>query len=365
MSKELWYDASALHKNEMSLVYDVVNRNYETVIFSVSNFGKAELSERTRKALKVASVEEAEKFPNADIYVVENLELAEQLLKQNKKVAVSVNVVDRESMEFAADITLNVDYVICTIKGVTNIPLELIIAKSQYDTTKILKIVDDVTDGVVSLGVMEVGADGIVLRSKSIEDISALSQEMMKKNMSKLELVPCEIVEIKHLEMGERACLDTTSMLTDREGMIIGCTSSGGLMICSEVHYLPYMNTRPFRVNAGAVCSYVWGPDNIVEYISDLRSGSRVVAVDLEGSTRVVNIGRVKTEVRPLILLRAKYGEVEVKSILQDDWHMRVFSPEGKVLNITDLKPGDKVLGHVCEPGRHVGVKISENIKEF
>ena len=365
MSKELWYDASSLDINEMSLIYDAVNRDYGTIVFSTSNYGKAELSNRNKTALKVCNIKEVEKFPNADIYVVEKLELAEQLLKQNKKVAVSVKVVDRESMEFAANISLDVDYVICKIKGVTNIPLELIIAKSQYDKTKILKVVDDVTDAIISLGVMEVGVDGVVLQSKSIVDISALSQELVKKNMGKLELVPCEIVEIKHLEMGERACLDTTSLLTDKEGMIVGCTSSGGLMICSEVHYLPYMNKRPFRVNAGAVCSYVWGPDNMVEYISDLRAGSKVVVVDLEGKTRVVNIGRVKTEVRPLIMLRAKYGDVEIKSILQDDWHMRVFSPEGKVLNITDLKPGDKVMGHVCEPGRHVGVKISENIKEL
>ena len=49
---------------------------------------------------------------------------------------------------------------------------------------------------------------------------------------------------------------------------------------------------------------------------------------------------------------------------MQDDWHMRVYSAEGKVVNITDLKNGDLVLGYVCESGRHVGIKIDETIIE-
>ena len=43
---------------------------------------------------------------------------------------------------------------------------------------------------------------------------------------------------------------------------------------------------------------------------------------------------------------------------------MRVYSAEGKVVNITDLKNGDLVLGYVCESGRHVGIKIDETIIE-
>jgi 3-dehydroquinate synthase II/3-amino-4-hydroxybenzoic acid synthase len=49
---------------------------------------------------------------------------------------------------------------------------------------------------------------------------------------------------------------------------------------------------------------------------------------------------------------------------MQDDWHVRVFSHEALPLNITELKPGDKVLGHCAEPGRHVGIKVDEHIIE-
>lgn len=364
MKKELWFDALTVTDEAMELVNDAINRDYVTVLFSEDNYDLAKFTSRIRKAVEISDLNDLDKYEDADIVIVRDLGQAAELLKTGKQVGYHTHVDDRESMEAAAKITLDINYLIVEFKDVTNIPLELIIAKSQYDNIKVLKIVNNVPDAIISMGVMEVGADGVVLRTKSLEDIINLREEVRRQEMGKMNLVSCEIIETKHLEIGERACLDTTSLLTDKEGMIIGCTSSGGLMVCSEVHYLPYMNTRPFRVNAGTISSYVWGPDDIVEYISDLRSGSKVVAVDLKGNSRIVNIARVKTEVRPLILIRAKYGDTEIKSIMQDDWHMRMFSPEGKVINITDLNPGDKVMGYVCEPGRHVGVKISENIHE-
>ena len=60
--------------------------------------------------------------------------------------------------------------------------------------------------------------------------------------------------------MGDRGCIDTTSIMTKDEGMIVGSTSAGGILVCSETHYLPYMELRPFRVNAGGVHSYVLSP---------------------------------------------------------------------------------------------------------
>jgi 3-amino-4-hydroxybenzoic acid synthase len=49
-----------------------------------------------------------------------------------------------------------------------------------------------------------------------------------------------------------------------------------------------------------------------------------------------------------------------VNLILQDDWHVRVLGPGGTVLNSTELRPGDKVLGYLPSEDRHVGYPISE-----
>jgi 3-dehydroquinate synthase II/3-amino-4-hydroxybenzoic acid synthase len=163
--------------------------------------------------------------------------------------------------------------------------------------------------------------------------------------------------------MGHRACVDTISLLTTRDAFVVGTTSAGGLLACSETHPLPYMNVRPFRVNAGAIHSYVWGPDNVVEYLSELKTGSRVLCVDIDGETRVVHVGRVKIELRPLMLIEAR-AERTISAIVQDDWHIRLFRDDGEPASATALKPGDRLLAHVTEPGRHVGLFVKENIIE-
>ena len=50
--------------------------------------------------------------------------------------------------------------------------------------------------------------------------------------------------------------------------------------------------------------------------------------------------------------------------IMQDDWHVRVYSPQGDPRNITELQPGEAVLGHIASPGRHVGLPVDETIEE-
>lgn len=364
MKKELWFDGRGLKGKSVSLILDASNRGYETVIVEPEEIENIKISNRIKKAINIEENKEIEKYKKADIVIVDSIDKYKIAKNIGKEVAYYMRVDDKESMEKAAELDLDINYLIIEFKDTTNIPLELILAKQQKKTIKILKVVTDIPDALVSMGVMEVGATGVVLKTDSIDIISELGVEMKKREEKKVDIVECEIKEIRHLELGERACLDTTVIMEKTEGMIVGCTSNGGLLVCSEVHYLPYMNTRPFRVNAGTVSSYVWGPENIVEYISDLKAGSKVLAVSTNGESRTVNIARVKTEVRPLILIVASYKETEIKVIMQDDWHMRVFNPKGEPVNITDLKPGDKVLGHCSDPGRHVGVKIQEKITE-
>jgi len=164
--------------------------------------------------------------------------------------------------------------------------------------------------------------------------------------------------------MGYRGCVDTTTLFEKDEGMLVGSTSAGGLLVCAEVHHLPYMNLRPFRVNAGAVHSYLWGP-RLSEYITDLAPGSEALAVSSKGVARPVCVGRVKIEVRPLRLIEALAEDgTKLNLFIQDDWHVRVFDADGLPRNCTMLEVGDHLLAHVCEPGRHVGIKVEETIDE-
>jgi len=165
--------------------------------------------------------------------------------------------------------------------------------------------------------------------------------------------------------MGERACIDTCSLLELDEGCLIGSFAGGMFLSCSETHPLPYMPTRPFRWNAGAVHSYVLVGGNRTRYVSELRAGQPILAVRSDGSTREVRIGRVKIERRPLLSITARGPEgVRVNVITQDDWHVRLLGPGGTVNNVTELKAGDRLLGCVPTESRHVGLPITEYCDE-
>lgn len=364
--KELWYDARDLKESEKGLIDDAIQRDYRVVLIREDN-KSIKLTNRVKKAILIESKEGLKNLPEKSIAVISKKELVKDILglkRQGIEIGFFVNVVDKDSMEEAAAVSATFDYVIVEFKDDTNIPLELILAKQQNKKVNILKIVNNAQDGIVVMGVMESGSDGVILHSKSIEEISELALRRDDMAKKKMNLVEAEIIETKHIGMGERACVDTTSILDEGEGMLVGSTSTGGLLMCAEVYYLPYMNKRPFRVNAGAVHSYLWGPNNVVEYLSDLKAGSKVLAVTTDGLAREVNVGRIKTEVRPLLLIRAKAGNKEINVIVQDDWHIRLYGTDKSVLHVTELKKGTKVLAYVCEPGRHVGVKIDETITE-
>jgi 3-dehydroquinate synthase class II len=228
--------------------------------------------------------------------------------------------------------------------------------------------VDPVHQALNAFGTLESGID-VLFRSRNVGEIKLLDAEIQQVLRGRMKLVEAEVMAVEHTGMGHRVCVDTTTLMTSEEGMIVGSTGWGGLFVCSETHYLPHMNLREFRCNAGGVHSYVWVPNNNAVYLSELRAGSRVLAVDTEGRTRVVTVGRVKIERRPLLLIEARVkaddpAERYLKTFLQNDWHVRIMGADRKVRNSALLRPGDRLLAYSDEPGRHTGLKVSESIVE-
>lgn len=258
------------------------------------------------------------------------------------------------------------DYLMVSFKDPTNIPLELVIAELHDTETIVLKETGvDVDDAIIALGVLELGSDGVITSFTEMAQFDALARRLDASLRSQLELQTGIVVRTRHLGLGHRSCIDTTHLFAPNEGLLVGSTSGGGILCCPEVFHLPYMELRPFRVNAASVHSYVFHADDRTSYISELRAGSALTVVEATGRTRPIYVGRVKTEIRPLILIEAKFpGDRAVNIVMQDDWHVRVFSDEALPLNVTELKSGDKVLGYTTELGRHVGVRVDEHIVE-
>lgn len=288
--------------------------------------------------------------------------------KRGLTTCLEASVTDGPSLHRAIQLSRQHRYVLLHFTDPTNIPLELVIAELQDSNTIVIKNIadaDDVEAALISLGVMESGSDGVLFTPANHARADAFLTGLDAVTVGTLPLQPARITKSVSVGMGQRSCIDTVTLFTEQEGIIVGSTSQGGFLCCSEVFYLPYMEKRPFRVNAGGVHSYVYLADGRTLYMSELGAGTQASVVDTSGSVRLAPIGRMKTEVRPLRLLEAEFESGErINIFMQDDWHVRIFGSDAKPRNITELVPGDTVLAHLAVPGRHVGIPITESIEE-
>ena len=172
-------------------------------------------------------------------------------------------------------------------------------------------------------------------------------------------MVAVEVVAMKEIGTGARACIDTCDLMKPGEGILLGCQSSGLFLVQAEVHESPYVETRPFRVNAGPLSLYALTSPARTRYLSELKSGEEVLVVDREGNVRLTNVARAKIEWRPMILIEAEYGGKRLKLISQNAETIRIVTPKGSKA-VTDLKKGDKILARVEAGGRHFGTLVKE-----
>ncbi len=243
------------------------------------------------------------------------------------------------------------------------IPLENLIAHLQGSGTRLLVEVHDAAEAKLVFETMEVGVDGILLTPSSPKEIRAV-RGLLESVRETVPLIRAKVTSIRSLGLGDRVCVDTCSLLRNGEGMLVGNSSSGLFLIHAETVESGYVAARPFRVNAGAVHAYVYLPDGTTKYLSELRAGDEVLAVDAEGRARSVIVGRVKVERRPLLLVEAKADGRRPTTIVQNAETIRFVTPEGGARSVSQVKVGDEVLLRIEEGGRHFGMRIQETIAE-
>jgi 3-dehydroquinate synthase II len=144
------------------------------------------------------------------------------------------------------------------------------------------------------------------------------------------------------------------------EGLLVGSQSAGLFLVEAEVNENPYVASRPFRVNAGSCSMYTLGNLQTTRYLQEFKAGDEVILVNREGKTRKANVGRIKIEIRPLILVEAEVDGKTIKTILQNAETIRVVTPKASK-PVTDLKPGDEVMVHLAaRGGRHFGISVPD-----
>lgn len=244
----------------------------------------------------------------------------------------------------------------------TVIPLENMIAKFRNTGTDVFACASDAETAKVYLTTLEIGVDGIVIETDSADSIRGIADALSE--CEGVGLSELTVVGIKPVEMGDRVCVDTVSMMVPGEGMLIGSQAACLFLVQSESEDNGYVAARPFRVNAGAVHAYVMGPEGRTRYLAELRSGDSIVLVDSKGHTRNSCVGRCKVEKRPLLLLEATDGKENHTTILQNAETVKLVGPNGSI-SVSKIKKGDKVFAKLETGGRHFGMKIDETIQEL
>lgn len=275
---------------------------------------------------------------------------------------ISMDIDDPESQDKAMSMAGKKRAVIVETSDWTIIPLENLIAKFGGSGTEVYTSAKDGHDAKLYLTTMEKGVDGIVIDIDDPLDLMKFS-DMLSSSPSE-ELSEVTVVSVTPIEMGDRVCIDTCSMMSPGEGMLIGSYSNCLFLVQSESEDNGYVASRPFRVNAGAVHSYIEIPGGGTRYLSELRSGDSVLLCDGKGDTRVASIGRCKVEKRPLLMVTATDGKREYTVMLQNAETIKLVKKDGSE-SVTKIVPGDRILAKIETGGRHFGIAVEESISEM
>ena len=249
-------------------------------------------------------------------------------------------------------------------RGWEVIPVENLLAQSD----SVLAEAATLDEARLAAGILERGVAGIIVSREAVADLKTIVAQC-KTAQGREELLPAVITRVESVGLGHRVCADTLSILRKGQGMLVGNSSAFTFLVHAETERNEYVAARPFRVNAGAVHAYVRLPGDKTTYLGEFKAGQEVLIVDANGETSLATLGRVKIEVRPMLLVEAQVTtEDGVKTgavFLQNAETIRLTTPGGEPVSVVGLKPGDTVLCRLDEAGRHFGMRIREDIREI
>ncbi|HUR63250.1 MAG TPA: 3-dehydroquinate synthase II [Candidatus Thermoplasmatota archaeon] len=267
------------------------------------------------------------------------------------------------------------------------IPLENLVAARRDRPGTLFAHADSPQQALLFARTLETGVHGIVLAPRhpsDIADTDRLLREAFRPTLPDRDsgepkpipepkvpaiptipvsaggagLVEARVTRVEDAGMGDRVCVDCTAQFTDGEGLLVGSTARSFALVHAETVPSDLVPTRPFRVNAGAVHSYLLGPGGRTSYLSEVAAGTRVLAVSAAG-VREMTVGRAKVEPRPHLLVAWEGGS----AILQNAETVRLLTPRGAV-SVTALKPGDSILVHHEVAARHTGLPVDGRLEE-
>jgi 3-dehydroquinate synthase II len=288
-----------------------------------------------------------------------------------------VHIDGKESQEQAKALIGSVNWLVLSFESWSMIPLENLIAANEGAPTRIAAQLTTVAQIQGAAFALEQGVDAVVIADETpmIESAMIAKAQRLERSESStaepegsstvINLESLNITSVEEGGIGERYCIDFTSLLNDGEGMLVGSNASSFMLVHGETIPSEFVPSRPFRVNAGSPQSYALMADGTTKYLAELQSGDSVSIAGKDGRMRQAVIGRLKVEQRPLLLFRwVNENDKEGHMFLQQAETVRAVDTLGKPLSVTSLVPGDRILGWSDVGARHIGVTISSVVSE-
>ena len=289
----------------------------------------------------------------------------------------AIHITDNHYQEKAKSLIGSVGWLLLSFESWSMIPLENLIAANEGTPTRIAAVMTTPAQIQGAAFALQQGVDAIVIPDEQsmLEAASIAKAQRLEvhgeadaapeKNAPALSLSKLKIKSIEEGGIGERYCIDFTSMLELGEGMLLGSNASSFMLVHGETVPSEFVPSRPFRVNAGSPQSYALMADGSTKYLAELNSGDCVTIASKQGITRQLVIGRLKIEQRPLLLFRwVNENDKEGHMFLQQAETVRAVDTSGNPVSVTSLRTDDLILGWDDNGARHIGVTISSVVSE-
>lgn len=369
--KKVILDFRAISNNLNELAQEAFNMNFFDILVSKDTLAQFNaIKQVTKYTMDLELKAEVQIYNNhAELYSYREGEKS-----HIKKLGFSMQMNNKKDLEVAIELCNSniIDLIVIKAKNWKVIPFENLIAETANSNTQLIAQVKDLGEAILMLKTLESGVDGILIKPSSTDDLIELKKILRATH--KIKLVKAKVTDIQSISESERVCVDTTSLLNVGEGMLVGSTAMGFVLIHAEVFETQFISSRPFRVNAGDVSAYILVPSEDSElkyktrYLSEIKGGDKVYIVDYLGNARIVTVGRVKIETRPMLRFLFETGDalerIEISCICQNAETINLVDPYGKANSVVNVNKGDEYLVHIGPGATHFGTAIKEKIIE-
>ncbi len=272
----------------------------------------------------------------------------------------------------SADAAVKADGIaLVEMSGWQVIPLETLVAGRRDRPASLFALAGTPQQAGLFAGVLQTGVHGVVLapdkpgdvlEARRLMDAVAPAAAPVASTTGRVETAT--ITELADGGMAERVCLDCTERFMPGQGLAVGSTAASLALVHAETLENAHIAARPFRVNAGAIHHYTLADGGTTRYLSELASGTRLVALDARGTATPLTVGRLKIERRPHTLLRWTSPSGPGHAFLQTAETVTLIAPDGAPRPVTSLRLGDSFLVWTQPGARHTGLPVDAEVVE-